>query len=83
MLYFRWSYGIVLWELITLGMFLLPNNALFFHLTSIITLKMVNKFGNEMRKSELINNLVPRDSHLTAPLASGGDKMRDPGNEVD
>ena len=29
-------------------------------------------------------NLVPRVSHLTAPssLASGGGKMRDPGNEV-
>ena len=32
-----------------------------------------------------IRNLVPRVSHLTAPwseLASGGGKMRDPGNEV-
>ena len=27
--YFRWSYGIVLWELITLGMLLLPNNVSF------------------------------------------------------
>ena len=29
------------------------------------------------------HNLVPRVSHLTAPLfAPGGGKLRDPGNEV-
>ena len=55
MLYFRWSYGIVLWELITLGMLLLPNNASFLYLTSMTAfdkwIKKANfKLGNEMRK---------------------------------
>ena len=46
---------------------------------SIEALRLRNSCIVNEHKAKVMDNLVPRVSHLTTPR---GDKMRDPGNEV-